>query len=247
MVRKIIIGDVHGCLYELKELIHSLKLKINDQLFFIGDLIDKGPNSLGVVKYVFELSKSYSTILILGNHEEKFLRYLYNKEYNLKALKEMKITNDFSSLATNLSSDEIEFLKKSYYTYSIKEDDILLLHGGITENCKVNFKVNHQYNSQKKIKDLDLITKTRHLDKSGKFVSLGYETENTYFWAERYDGKNGKVIFGHNTFMQSSPKYFPNAIGIDMGCVYGHHLMALIITKNKIEYISTSAKNIYSK
>lgn len=83
-MRNIIIGDVHGCLDELKELINKLELSSADHLFFIGDLIDKGPDSVGVVKYVYELSKLYSTVLILGNHEEKFLRFLYNKVNNKK-------------------------------------------------------------------------------------------------------------------------------------------------------------------
>ena len=244
-MRKIVIGDVHGCLVELKSLIKQLELNTEDSLFFIGDLINKGPDSVGVVKYVFELSKNYSTKLILGNHEEKFLRYLYNKDNNLRALKEMLITPDFESLALGLKYEEIEFLKQSYYNYSIKEHNILLLHGGITGNCNLDFNINYQYSQQKQIKGLDLITKTRHLDISGKFVSLGQENEHTQFWAETYDGKYGKVIFGHNTFMQSMPKYFQNAIGIDMGCVYGQHLLALIISNNKIEYISIPAKNKY--
>jgi hypothetical protein len=95
-------------------------------------------------------------------------------------------------------------------------------------------------------KGLDLITKTRHLDKSGKFVSLGQENEHTQFWAETYDGKYGKVIFGHNPFMQDTPKYFKNAIGIDTGCVFGGYLTALIITEHKIENIAIPAKNKYS-
>ena len=108
-MRNIIIGDVHGCLDELKELINKLELSSTDNLFFIGDLIDKGPDSVGVVKYVYELSKLYSTVLILGNHEEKFLRFLYNKVNNKKALVEMKTTPDFEILESTLLDDEIEF------------------------------------------------------------------------------------------------------------------------------------------
>ena len=247
-MRKIIIGDIHGCIDELKALINQLELNPNDRLFFIGDLINKGPDSVGVVQYLYALSKTYSISLILGNHEEKFLRYMQHKQTNSKALATMKITPDFELLAQNLKTDEIDFLKQSYYTFNIKEQNILLLHGGITGNCILNLSTNYQYqtHTSKQFKGLDLITKTRHLDISGKFVSLGQENEHTQFWAETYDGKYGKVIFGHNTFMQSMPKYFQNAIGIDMGCVYGQHLLALIISNNKIEYISIPAKNKYS-
>ena len=247
-MRNIIIGDVHGCLDELKELINKLDLVSTDHLFFIGDLIDKGPDSVGVVKYVYELSKLYTTVLILGNHEEKFLRFLYNKANNKKALAEMKTTPDFEILASTLLDDEIGFLKQSYYTYKIKEQNIVLLHGGITGNCILDFSINYQYqtHTSKQFKGLDLITKTRHLDKSGKFVSLGQENEHTQFWAETYDGKYGKVIFGHNPFIQATPKYFANAIGVDTGCVFGGYLTALIIKEHKIENIAIPAKNKYS-
>jgi len=247
-MRNIIIGDVHGCIDELKDLINKLELSSTDHLFFIGDLIDKGPDSVGVVKYVYELSILYSTVLILGNHEEKFLRFLYNKANNKKALAEMKTTPDFEILARTLLDDEIEFLKQSYYTFNIKEQNIVLLHGGITGNCILDFSNNYKYNTHlpKQFKGLDLITKTRHLDNSGKFVSLGQENEQTQFWAETYDGKYGKVIFGHNPFMQVTPKYFKNAIGIDTGCVFGGYLTALIIKEHKIENIAISANNKYS-
>ena len=247
-MRNIIIGDVHGCLDELKELINKLEFVSTDHLFFIGDLIDKGPDSVGVVKYVYELSKLYSTVLILGNHEEKFLRFLYNKANNKKALAEMKTTPDFEILESTLLDDEIEFLKQSYYTYNIKEQNIVLLHGGITGNCILDLGMNYQYqtHTSKQFKGLDLITKTRHLDKSGKFVSLGQENEHTQFWAETYDGKYGKVIFGHNPFMQDTPKYFKNAIGIDTGCVFGGYLTALIITEQH-NFISILAHKTYSK
>ena len=87
--RKIIIGDIHGCIDELKSLVSKIAITSNDELFFIGDLIDKGPDSVAVVKYVYALSKKNKTILILGNHEEKFLRYLHNKAHNVKALEQI--------------------------------------------------------------------------------------------------------------------------------------------------------------
>ena len=83
-------------------------------------------------------------------------------------------------------------------------------------------------------------------DKSGKFVSLGQENEHTQFWAETYDGKYGKVIFGHNPFMQDTPKYFANAIGIDTGCVFGGYLTALIITEQH-NFISILAHKTYAQ
>lgn len=247
-MRNIIIGDVHGCILELKELINKLELTSTDHLFFIGDLINKGPDSIGVVKYVYELSQKIKTILILGNHEEKFLRYLHNKKHNAKALKQMKIDINFEELDRELSNEEITFLKSSYYTYTISECNLLLLHGGIIGNYKLNLNNNYQYDvhSLKEFPELDLITKTRYIDAYGKFVSLGQETEEMPFWADVYNGNFGTAIFGHQPFLQEHPKMFPHAIGIDTGCVFGGYLNALIV-KDNYNFISILAHKTYAQ
>ena len=72
-MRFILIGDVHGCIDELKILISECKLNKGDYIFFLGDLINKGPNSIGVLNYVLFLSEYYNVKLIIGNHEEKLL------------------------------------------------------------------------------------------------------------------------------------------------------------------------------
>ncbi len=219
----------------------------NRSTFFIGDLIDKGPDSLGVVRFVYELSKKLNVNLILGNHEDKFLRFLFNREFNQKALLDMKITFDFEHLAEHLTKEEVNFLKNGYFNFHLKEDSILLLHGGICSNCSIDFFVNHQYSkhSKKKFKGLELITRTRHIDAAGKFVSLGHENSQTMFWAESYKGQFGRVIFGHNSFIDEKSKLFPYAIGIDTGCVYGGWLSAVVLTDKNEEFISVKAAKKY--
>ena len=56
-MRKIVIGDVHGCLEELRTLISRLSLQKTDELVFVGDLLNKGPDSFGVWRYVQDLQK----------------------------------------------------------------------------------------------------------------------------------------------------------------------------------------------
>lgn len=247
-MRKIIIGDVHGCLSELKALLDMCSLQPADQLFFIGDLIDKGPDSVGVVKYVYELSLKLNVKLILGNHEEKFLRYLRNKKENPKALKEMIILPDFLTLEENLTEEELNFLYQSYYSFRIADTNIILIHGGLPGTCKLQFDVNYQYNihSPKVFKHLDLITKTRYLDVFGDFISLGQENKDSSFWADIYDGKFGTILFGHQPFFQDKPVFFNNAVGLDLGCVFGGSLLAYIIESDIVRWEKIKAFKVYA-
>src|SRR5512143_2009338 len=70
--RTIFVSDVHGCLVELKQL--QAKLNYNpdeDRMILLGDLIDRGPDSAGVVRYARETKLE----CIMGNHEHKFIKW----------------------------------------------------------------------------------------------------------------------------------------------------------------------------
>jgi diadenosine tetraphosphatase ApaH/serine/threonine PP2A family protein phosphatase len=70
---RIIIGDVHGCLHELERLVRNIGYRRErDSLVMVGDLIDRGPDPIGVVAYAMELGAT----LVRGNHEDAALRWL---------------------------------------------------------------------------------------------------------------------------------------------------------------------------
>jgi len=246
-MRHIIIGDVHGCIYELKALVEKLQLRQDDAFYFIGDLIDRGPDSAGVVKFVKNLSRQYSMILILGNHEEKLLRYLHHKQFNPSAIKYMKGTEKFNELIQQLDDSEIQLLSSSYLNYNILSENICLLHGGIPGSNKIDLSINHKYSHDlfKSEKGFELILKTRYLDELGNFISLGQENEKSIFWAEHYDGKYGKVIFGHHATISEMPAEFNQAINIDTGCVFGGFLSACILEGGKMYFVTSPAQKVY--
>jgi len=248
-MRHIIIGDIHGCLSELMTMIQDLNLNTDDKLYFIGDLIDRGPDSLGVVKYVRDLSDKYFTILILGNHEEKLLRFIHHKKMNVEHTFKMQDVNNFNSLVDNLSITDIDFLSSSYLNYNIRDENIILIHGGIPENLKFDFKDNFKYSYEllKANKGLELILKTRYLDDFGNFIGLGKEDENSIFWADKYKGQHGKIIFGHHAIISERPKEYINAINIDTGCVFGGWLSCYIIENKQFYYKSVKANQVYYK
>lgn len=247
-MRHIFIGDVHGCIEELKCLINTIGPDEGDILYFLGDLIDRGPDSVAVVRYALELSKKYETKLIIGNHEEKFLRYLNHLNNNPKLLFQMTGIEEFEFLKDNLKIEEINFIRNSYFNYNIEELGILLVHGGISNNSLIELEMNHkyQYPLPKKMQKISLVTKTRYLNESGEFISNNMVTPSSYFWAEKNAALSKFVLFGHTPFIQNSVRLFENAMGIDTGCVYGGWLTAAVFTeKNTYEIISVKSKSIY--
>ena len=71
--RLIAIGDVHGCGHALQVLVEEISPTANDQIVFLGDLIDQGRDTCAVLEFIIELRKQCSVILIQGNHEEMML------------------------------------------------------------------------------------------------------------------------------------------------------------------------------
>ena len=74
-----VIGDIHGCVEELRRLIEALPLRGGDSVVFLGDYIDRGPDSAAVVAYLISLRQQLDGIewvFLKGNHEDMFLSYL---------------------------------------------------------------------------------------------------------------------------------------------------------------------------
>ena len=70
------VGDIHGELGKLDRLIEALPLERGDRLIFLGDYIDRGPDSAGVVARLIDLSRHFECRFLLGNHESMFLDFL---------------------------------------------------------------------------------------------------------------------------------------------------------------------------
>jgi len=247
MQKTFLIGDVHGCIDELLDLVQLLSPGRNDRLIFIGDLIDRGPNSTAVVRQVVKWSKELDVKLVLGNHEEKFLRYVKHVNLGNGQEKGMTGTEEFPALLAAISEDEFKFLEQSFYSLHLPEYNAFLVHGGLW--CTFSFPMPATYPyrsvSPQVVKNLPLLTKVRYLSPEGKYIPLGQESSNVYFWAEKYDGAYGHVFFGHQTFLQSSPKLFNFASGIDTGCVYGGWLSAVELSEEGVIYTSVPAKKKY--
>lgn len=79
--RLLAIGDIHGCLRQLLELLDRVAPSAEDQLVFLGDYVDRGPNSAGVIDYLIEFGRAFpASVFLRGNHEEMFADYLAGQD-----------------------------------------------------------------------------------------------------------------------------------------------------------------------
>jgi len=75
--RWLAVGDIHGCLAQLTELMELVKPTSADRVVFLGDYVDRGPDSAGVIDYLIEFAAVFpETVFLRGNHEQMFLDYL---------------------------------------------------------------------------------------------------------------------------------------------------------------------------
>lgn len=129
------IGDIHGYFSKLVSLMEKIKpiLSKEDIFVFLGDYIDRGPQSFDVIEYLLELQNRYKTVFIKGNHESMFLQYLADLDiYDNYLINGGRAT--IKSYAQNLGSfylpeDHQKFFEelKLYY----EGDDFIAVHAGL--------------------------------------------------------------------------------------------------------------------
>jgi len=248
--KTIIVGDVHGCYAELRELLFTLRLEQADRLVLVGDLIDKGPASVAVVQHLCQLREvGLSVILVLGNHEEKFARW----RKHLAALLTSGLPNPmqavtarYAHLGETLSEADVNFLDSAVLYARVPGG--VVVHAGIppalTALPPEGAKLTDFVGKEKRL--LGQMARVRHV-RGSEMVPLGQETPDDPFWAEVYDGRFGRVWFGHAAAIEPEPRQFPHATGLDLGCVYGGRLAAAVLQEGRMPYyVSVSALADYA-
>lgn len=82
----IAIGDIHGCAQTLDFLLRDLNVSPQDHLVFIGDYVDRGPDSKGVIDRLIRLNETHQCTFLRGNHEELMLNFIDKGDYELWAV-----------------------------------------------------------------------------------------------------------------------------------------------------------------
>lgn len=206
MGRRIVIGDIHGCRKTLRTLLEKkIGILKDDELYFVGDYIDRGPDSKGVLDDLIEMREDgYRMVFIRGNHEEMLIEslsadsnippWIYNgggstlESFQLTQQAYLELPAD-----SKLPEKYLEFL--SHTTYFVELDKVLIVHAGF------NFKDENPYH------DLDAMIWSRN------------------FEYDRFKAKGKPVIHGHTpTSLESIRQTLfsgeRSLINIDAGCVY---------------------------
>jgi serine/threonine protein phosphatase 1 len=251
MKRSIIIGDVHGCCTELYALLEKVQPTSNDVVIFVGDLVDKGPDSAGVVRLARRIPENYGAevILVDGNHEEKHRRFRKYENGCPGAGDELRGADEMRSITKRLDEDDIAFLESGVICHEIKHHDALVVHAGVPPVLKhVPTDFEGYWSKRKKARKVtDQMLRVRFVNPKGWMVALGREKEDDVYWSEAYDGRFGKVFYGHQPYVLTKRVVVKNnTYGLDLGCVYGNVLAAAILTLGSdmvaFEYASAAGK-----
>jgi protein phosphatase len=232
-----IVGDVHGCLKELLELMTTLGYRVEWQagefavkppkgrmLAFVGDLVNRGPATPEVLRLVMRMVRAGQAVCAPGNQDVKLARALQGRDLKVtqgvvRSLRQLRAEPE------EFRAEAAAFLESVASHYVLDGGNLVIAHAGLKEQL-------HGSGSAK----------------ARRFALSGQNTGKTdqfglpvrYNWAAAYRGK-ALVVYGHTPV--AKPRWLNNTVNIDTGCVYGGRLTALRYPEREI--VSVPAKAIY--
>jgi protein phosphatase len=233
-----IVGDIHGCFDELVELLKLLGYTPDAagdsaavfpaprgrKLVFVGDLVDRGPNSPDVLRLVMGMVAQGRAFCVPGNHDIKLLRKLRGKD--------VQLTHGIVETLAQLEKETPEFRQQvakfldgliSHYVFD--GGKLVVAHAGMRQEM--------QGRGSGKVRDFALFGET-----TGEVDEFGLPIR--YNWAADYRG-NAMVVYGHTPIPE--PEWLNRTINIDTGCVFGGRLTALRYPER--ELVSVPAARTY--
>ncbi|MFE7153586.1 polynucleotide kinase-phosphatase [Streptomyces sp. NPDC057636] len=208
-----IIGDIHGCASELETLLTGLGYvdgvhPEGRTAVFVGDLVDRGPDSPGVLRRVMAMVKSGHALCVPGNHENKFGRYLKGRKVqHTHGLAET--VEQFAGESEEFTQEVAEFVDGLVSHYVLDGGKLVVCHAGLPE--KYHGRTSGRVRSH-----------ALYGDTTGETDEFGLPVR--YPWAEEYRG-SAAVVYGHTPVPQAT--WLNNTICLDTGAVFGGKLTAL--------------------
>lgn len=236
-----IIGDVHGCIDELHDLLQALGYTFDAEtqvarhpdgrrLIFVGDLTDRGPSGIGVWHLVLASVAADTARFVAGNHDTKFVRWLMGRRISLshglaETVDELQALppdacRKLGAAIANTVADSKPYLV-------LDEGRLVITHAGLDEHLIGRT-------------DDEAVTMARYGDATGEKSPWGFPIRRD--WAADYTG-TALVVYGHTPTLE--PDMRNNTINIDQGCAFGGRLTALRYPEMAI--VSVPARATYTE
>ncbi|MEZ7154880.1 polynucleotide kinase-phosphatase [Streptomyces althioticus] len=208
-----IVGDIHGCSSELEALLGKLGYvdgvhPEGRTAVFVGDLVDRGPDSPGVLRRVMAMVKSGNALCVPGNHENKFGRHLKGRK--------VQLTHGLAETVAQMEGESEEFraevqqfVEGLVSHYVLDGGNLVVCHAGLPE--KYHGRTSGRVRSH-----------ALYGDTTGETDEFGLPVR--YPWAEDYRGR-AAVVYGHTPVPEAT--WLNNTICLDTGAVFGGKLTAL--------------------
>ncbi|MFV5687497.1 metallophosphoesterase family protein [Flavobacterium sp. ZT3R25] len=140
-MRTLVIGDIHGGLHALHQIMERANVTTKDTLIFLGDYVDGWSQSPQVIDYLIELQKKQACICIRGNHDDLLLEWLNKSNDNLMWYKHggEATVIAYETIDAETKQKHIEFLQ-SLENFYLDEQNRLFVHAGFTNMNGVDFE-----------------------------------------------------------------------------------------------------------
>ncbi|CAK7024596.1 polynucleotide kinase-phosphatase [Saezia sanguinis] len=232
-----IIGDVHGCYAELLALLEKLGYQVTGdadllqvqppagrKAVFVGDLVDRGPDSPAVLKLVMHMVRNGTALCVPGNHDVKLMRKLWGKQVKLTHGLE-ETMQQLAAYPAEFHTEVADFLESLVSHYVLDDGRLVVAHAGM--------KAEMQGRASGEVRSFALYGETTGEDDE-------YGLPVRYDWANDYRG-DAMVVYGHTPSPRA--EWINRTLCVDTGCVFGGHLTALRYPEREI--VSVPALQVY--
>nr|MDT0659940.1 polynucleotide kinase-phosphatase [Micromonospora sp. DSM 115978] len=234
-----VIGDVHGCRGELETLLDRLGYAVlrdeagrpvdavhpdGRRAVFVGDLVDRGPDSPGVLRLVMGMVAAGHAFAVPGNHENKLVRALAGRN--------VQLTHGLAETLDQLAGESEPF-RRQVEAFCRDLVSHLVLDGGRLVVAHAGLKEAYHGRASARVRSFALYGET-----TGETDEFGLPVR--YPWATDYRGR-AMVLYGHTPTPE--PEWVNNTMCLDTGCVFGGRLTALRYPESEV--VAVPAERIW--
>lgn len=148
---RLVIGDIHGCLRAFETMMEVVNPKREDLVVTLGDYVDRGPQSCGVIETLLEMKETHHLVTLMGNHEIQMIRALETRQDQERFLSGIcggqDTLDSYGGGFEDVPESHWEFIRASKLYHELK--DYILVHAGVESNLPVDQQDQETYYYQR--------------------------------------------------------------------------------------------------